>query len=117
MLEQARGAGILSTVVAWGRPALPSTARARLAQVEALRTSRGFTLMHREGRIERLPLVLYYDASPSAVRALELVADLHRGRRDEVRVLLPPSPADAHDALVDARHNLARWKAMTELTA
>ncbi|MCX6470649.1 polyadenylate-specific 3'-exoribonuclease AS [Williamsia herbipolensis] len=30
---------------------------------------------------------------------------------------LPPSPADAHDALVDARHNLARWKAMTELTA
>ncbi|KQR97843.1 hypothetical protein ASG12_12370 [Williamsia sp. Leaf354] len=30
---------------------------------------------------------------------------------------LPPSPADAHDALVDARHNLARWKAMSELTA
>lgn len=25
---------------------------------------------------------------------------------------LPPSPADAHDALADARHNLARWQAM-----
>jgi hypothetical protein len=23
---------------------------------------------------------------------------------------LPPEPADAHDALVDARHNLARWR-------
>ena len=100
VLEQARGAGILSTVVAWGRPAFPSTARSRLAQVEALRTSRGFTLMHREGRIDRLPLVLYYDASPSAVRALEIVADLHRGRRDEVRVLLPPSPAETAMGLV-----------------
>lgn len=25
---------------------------------------------------------------------------------------LPPSPKDAHDALADARHNLARWRAM-----
>jgi hypothetical protein len=100
VLEQARGAGILSTVVASGRPALPSTARARLAQFEALRTSRGFTLIHREGRIDRLPLVLYYDASPSAVRALEIVGVLHRGRRDEVCVLLPPSPDETASGLV-----------------
>lgn len=25
---------------------------------------------------------------------------------------LPPAPADAHDALVDARHNLRKWEAM-----
>src|SRR5688572_29597929 len=25
---------------------------------------------------------------------------------------LPPAPADQHDALADARHNLARWNAM-----
>jgi hypothetical protein len=99
VLEQARGAGILSTVVAWGRPQFP-TARASLAQVEALRRSRGFTLIHREGRIDRLPLLLYYDASASAVRALEIVADLHRGRRDQVRVLLPPSPVETARGLV-----------------
>jgi hypothetical protein len=99
VLEQARGAGILSTVVASGRPSFP-TARARLAQVETLRSSRGFTLIHREGRIERLPIVLYYDASPSAVRALEIVADLHHGRPDVVRVLLPPSPIETTRGLV-----------------
>jgi hypothetical protein len=25
---------------------------------------------------------------------------------------LPPKPAGTHDALVDARYNLARWEAM-----
>ena len=28
---------------------------------------------------------------------------------------LPPAGPDAHDALADARHNLARWNAMAEL--
>jgi 3' exoribonuclease, RNase T-like len=27
--------------------------------------------------------------------------------------LLPPGPPDQHDALADARHNLARWRAVT----
>ncbi|HKC27861.1 MAG TPA: polyadenylate-specific 3'-exoribonuclease AS, partial [Jatrophihabitans sp.] len=26
---------------------------------------------------------------------------------------LPPAPPDQHDALADARHNLARWRALT----
>jgi hypothetical protein len=26
---------------------------------------------------------------------------------------LPPAPADQHDAIADARHNLARWRALT----
>ncbi len=29
---------------------------------------------------------------------------------------LPPPPAAAHDALVDARHNLARWRLMIDAT-
>jgi hypothetical protein len=99
VLERARGAEILSTVVAWERPSF-STARTRSAQVEALRRSRGFTLVHREGRIDRLPIVLYYDASPSAVHALEIVGELHRERRDEVRVLLPHEPKGATGGLV-----------------
>ncbi|MHB8340197.1 MAG: polyadenylate-specific 3'-exoribonuclease AS [Mycobacteriales bacterium] len=28
---------------------------------------------------------------------------------------LPPPPADAHDALADARHNLARWQVLAPL--
>jgi hypothetical protein len=28
---------------------------------------------------------------------------------------LPPAPPDQHDALADARHNLARWKVLNEL--
>ena len=28
---------------------------------------------------------------------------------------LPPQPPDQHDALADARHNLARWRVLTEL--
>jgi hypothetical protein len=28
---------------------------------------------------------------------------------------LPPAPPDRHDALADARHNLARWRALTEV--
>ena len=30
---------------------------------------------------------------------------------------LPPPPPDAHDALADARHNLARWKVLAPLRA
>ena len=93
VLEQARGAGILSTVVARGRPALPLTPRTRHAQIDWLRRSRGFTFIHREGRIERLPVLLYYDGSPSAARALEIVGVLRHGHRDDVRVLLPPASA------------------------
>jgi hypothetical protein len=29
---------------------------------------------------------------------------------------LPPAPPDQHDALADARHNLARWQALAQLT-
>jgi 3'-5' exoribonuclease-like protein len=29
---------------------------------------------------------------------------------------LPAAPADQHDALADARHNLARWRALEQLT-
>jgi hypothetical protein len=31
--------------------------------------------------------------------------------------VLPAPPADQHDALADARHNLARWRAMTAAPA
>jgi hypothetical protein len=41
------------------------------------------------------------------VRALEIVGELHRGRRDEVRVLLPPESAGTSSGL---RGEIDAWR-------
>jgi hypothetical protein len=38
--------------------------------------------------------------------------ELKQRWEDAGRPPLPPAPADQHDALADARHNLARWQAI-----
>jgi hypothetical protein len=38
--------------------------------------------------------------------------DLRQRWEDHGSPVLPPTPADQHDALADARHNLARWRAI-----
>lgn len=38
--------------------------------------------------------------------------ELRQRWEDAGRPVLPPAPADQHDALADARHNLARWRAI-----
>jgi hypothetical protein len=43
--------------------------------------------------------------------------DLRQLWDDKGRPKLPEAEADRHDALVDARHNLARWRAMTRSAA
>ncbi|HEY8374045.1 MAG TPA: polyadenylate-specific 3'-exoribonuclease AS [Pseudonocardiaceae bacterium] len=40
--------------------------------------------------------------------------DLRQRWEDVGKPKLPQSPADAHDALADARHNLARWRVIDE---
>ncbi|HEX7355409.1 MAG TPA: polyadenylate-specific 3'-exoribonuclease AS [Mycobacteriales bacterium] len=52
-----------------------------------------------------------------AMRALprelpRFTRDLRQRWEDAGSPPLPPEPADAHDALADARHNLARWRAI-----
>ena len=41
--------------------------------------------------------------------------DLRQRWEDSGSPPLPPAPADQHDALADARHNLARWQAMERI--
>ncbi|MEV0730018.1 MULTISPECIES: polyadenylate-specific 3'-exoribonuclease AS [Polymorphospora] len=41
--------------------------------------------------------------------------DLRQRWDDLGRPALPKAPADQHDALVDARHNLARWQTLSRL--
>jgi hypothetical protein len=38
--------------------------------------------------------------------------ELRQRWEDAGRPPLPPAPSDAHDALADARHNVARWHAI-----
>jgi hypothetical protein len=40
--------------------------------------------------------------------------ELRQRWEDVGRPPLPPPPKDAHDALADARHNLARWRVIEE---
>jgi hypothetical protein len=40
--------------------------------------------------------------------------DLRQRWEDLGKPKLPPAPNDAHDALADAKHNLARWRVMEE---
>lgn len=43
--------------------------------------------------------------------------ELRQRWEDAGRPMLPPSPPDQHDALADARHNLARWQAIGSASA
>ena len=52
-----------------------------------------------------------WGAMPDLPRALPRFTRDMRQRWDDVgRPDLPPAPEDAHDALADARHNLAKWE-------
>ena len=60
-------------------------------------------------------LAQLWGAMPALPRALPRFTRDLRQRWDDVgRPKLPSPPADAHDALADARHNLARWKVIEE---
>lgn len=94
VLLEATETGVLTTILGRERWSFPAEATARRAWSEVLFKSKGLTLVHRLGRLGRLPAVIVFDGSESARRALDLVARLRAGRREEVRVLLPPLGAE-----------------------
>ena len=62
------------------------------------------------------PVVLcqLWGAMPALPRAIpRFTHELRQRWEDAGQPVLPAPPADQHDALADARHNLARWRAMT----
>jgi hypothetical protein len=107
VLAQASGADVLTAVLSDARPALPATERSRVELADALRRTRGITLILREGGIQRLPVLVYYTGSPSSRRALAMVAALRRRSREMVRVLLPPADAETSLRLVA---EVERWR-------
>ncbi|MDR7278227.1 polyadenylate-specific 3'-exoribonuclease AS [Catenuloplanes atrovinosus] len=63
---------------------------------------------------DHVVLAQLWGAMPALPRAIpRFTKDLRQLWDDKGRPPLPDAEADRHDALVDARHNLARWKAMT----
>jgi hypothetical protein len=62
---------------------------------------------------DHVALAQLWGAMPELPRELpRFTRDLRQRWDDLGRPKLPQPPSDAHDALADARHNLARWKAM-----
>ena len=64
---------------------------------------------------DHVALAQLWGAMPALPRALpRFTRDLRQRWEDVGKPRLPAPPADAHDALADARHNLARWKVIEE---
>jgi hypothetical protein len=60
---------------------------------------------------DHVALAQLWGPMPALPRCLpRFTRDLRQRWEDVGKPHLPQAPADAHDALADARHNLARWK-------
>ncbi|MBW4721646.1 polyadenylate-specific 3'-exoribonuclease AS [Saccharothrix obliqua] len=60
---------------------------------------------------DHVALAQLWGPMPAMPRCLpRFTRDLRQRWEDVGKPRLPSPPADAHDALADARHNLARWK-------
>ncbi len=63
---------------------------------------------------DHVVLAQLWGAMPALPREIpRFTKDLRQLWDDKGRPTLPPAAAQRHDALVDARHNLARWQALT----
>lgn len=63
---------------------------------------------------DHVVLAQLWGAMPALPREIpRFTKELRQLWDDRGRPPLPEASADRHDALVDARHNLARWRAMT----
>ena len=62
---------------------------------------------------DHVALVQLWGTMPALPRAVpRFTRELRQRWEDAGKPALPPPPTDAHDALADARHNLARWRAI-----
>ncbi|HEY4007949.1 MAG TPA: polyadenylate-specific 3'-exoribonuclease AS [Pseudonocardia sp.] len=105
-------------------PKLPSPADSAWRSRGAIRDSLLEFLTRPGEEIELWAWIAAYDhvvlcqlwgAMPALPRPLpRFTRELRQRWEDVGRPPLPPPPKDAHDALADARHNLARWRVIEE---
>jgi hypothetical protein len=95
-----------------GDPAWRSRAAIRDSLVEFLvRPGEEVELWAWIGAYDHVVLCQLWGAMPALPRPLpRFTRELRQRWEDAGRPPLPPPPADAHDALADARHNLVRWR-------
>jgi hypothetical protein len=64
---------------------------------------------------DHVALAQLWGGMPALPRPIpRFTRELRQRWEDVGRPALPVAPSDAHDALADARHNLARWRVMEE---
>ncbi|SHF40433.1 polyadenylate-specific 3'-exoribonuclease AS [Streptoalloteichus hindustanus] len=64
---------------------------------------------------DHVALAQLWGAMPALPQPIpRFTRDLRQRWEDTGKPKLPPAPLDAHDALADARHNLARWRVIEE---
>jgi hypothetical protein len=64
---------------------------------------------------DHVVLCQLWGAMPALPRPIpRFTRELRQRWEDAGRPRLPAAPRDAHDALADARHNLARWRVIEE---
>ncbi|HEY5336513.1 MAG TPA: polyadenylate-specific 3'-exoribonuclease AS [Mycobacteriales bacterium] len=103
---------------------LPSPSSTAYASRERIRTELLEFLTADEGDVElwawygaydHVALCQLWGAMRALPRALpRFTRDLRQRWEDVGSPPLPPEPDNAHDALADARHNLARWRVIEE---
>ncbi|MFI5838498.1 polyadenylate-specific 3'-exoribonuclease AS [Catenuloplanes sp. NPDC051500] len=110
---------VLDRLPSPGDPAWKSRERIREELYEFLvepirgRTGEQLDLWAWFAAYDHVVLAQLWGAMPALPRAIpRFTKDLRQLWDDRGRPPLPNAEADRHDALVDARHNLARWNAM-----
>jgi hypothetical protein len=103
---------VLPKLPSAGDPAWRSRAAIRDSLVQFLvRPGEDVELWAWIGAYDHVVLCQLWGAMPALPRPLpRFTRELRQRWEDAGRPPLPPPPADAHDALADARHNLVRWR-------
>jgi hypothetical protein len=64
---------------------------------------------------DHVVLAQLWGPMPALPKALpRFTRDLRQRWEDAGKPALPPPPSDAHDAVVDARYNLTRWRVIEQ---
>jgi hypothetical protein len=105
-------------------PKLPSPADPAWRSREQIRTdllaffgrpADGIELWAWYAAYDHVALAQLWGAMPAMPRRLpRFTRELRQRWEDAGKPKLPPPPAEAHDSLADARHNLQRWRAIEQ---
>lgn len=109
-------ANVLAKLPPPGSPLYRSRAQIRASLLEYLLEPDGdVELWAWYAAYDHVALAQLWGSMPTLPRAIpRFTRELRQRWEDVGKPTLPQPPSNAHDALADARHNLARWQVMEE---